>query len=260
MVRLMAICAGLVWAAAATGAWAADTALAPAGTLRAVYLDGNPAQAVRDPATGEITGVAADLARELAREAGVPLQLTPARGVQGVIDAVHGDAADIGFLANDPSRAGPVVFSQTYLRNPQGVLTREGSALNAVTDIDRPGIRIGVLRGDSIMLWLTRNRPGVSLVVRDADGPSEAAMLQAGTIDGFAGNRLRLSTIAAATPGLRILPGSIMGVPQAIIVKAGNTAALAALNTFIDRCRANGFLQAAIARAANGTEMEPAPR
>ncbi len=253
---LRVICAGLALMAI-PAVRAADTGLAPTGTLRAVYLDGNPAQAQRHPQTGEITGIAADLARALAKDAGLPLQLTPARGVPAVIEAVQGGAADIGFLANDPSRAGPVVFSQTYLRNPQGLLTREGSALNAVGDIDRPGMKIGALRGDSIMLWLTRNKPGVSLVVRDADGPSETALLQAGTIDGFAGNRLRLSTLAAATPGLRILPGSIMGVPQAIIVKAGNEAALAAVNAFIDKSRANGFLQAAIAKAANGTEMEP---
>ena len=60
-------------------------------------------------------------------------------------------------------------------------------------------------------------------------------------------------------PGLRVLPGSIMGVPQAIIVTADNPSGLASVNTFIDESRSNGLLQASIAKAANGTEMEPAP-
>jgi len=30
--------------------------IAPGGTLRAVYLGTNPAQAIRDPATGEVRG------------------------------------------------------------------------------------------------------------------------------------------------------------------------------------------------------------
>lgn len=39
--------------------------VAPGGTLRAVYLGTNPAQTVRDPATGEVRGASADVAREL---------------------------------------------------------------------------------------------------------------------------------------------------------------------------------------------------
>ena len=45
--------------------WASANDIAPGGTLRAVYLGSNPAQAVRDRATGAIRGASADLAREL---------------------------------------------------------------------------------------------------------------------------------------------------------------------------------------------------
>ena len=54
----------------------AQNTVAPGGTLRAVYLAGNPAQAVRDPTSGEIRGASADLARELAKRLNVPLALT----------------------------------------------------------------------------------------------------------------------------------------------------------------------------------------
>ena len=51
--------------------------IAPTGTLRAAYLGNNPAQAVRDPATGEIRGASADLARDSGRRINTPVTLIP---------------------------------------------------------------------------------------------------------------------------------------------------------------------------------------
>ena len=49
--------------------------LAPDGKLRAAINFGNPILATRDAATGEARGVSVDLARELARRLGVPVEL-----------------------------------------------------------------------------------------------------------------------------------------------------------------------------------------
>jgi polar amino acid transport system substrate-binding protein len=62
--------------------------LAPTGTLRAVYLGTNPAQALRDASTGEIRGPAYELARELARRNNVPLEFKPIASPPAVIEAV----------------------------------------------------------------------------------------------------------------------------------------------------------------------------
>src|ERR1700746_2290580 len=63
-----------------TSAMAGD--IAPGGTLRATYLGTNPAQAMRDPATGEVRGPAYDLARELARRNNEPLsRISDERGI-----------------------------------------------------------------------------------------------------------------------------------------------------------------------------------
>src|SRR5439155_16008707 len=70
--RLVMIAAAL---ACDTSVMAGD--IAPGGTLRAIYLGSNPAQAMRDPATGEVRGPAYDLARELARRNNVPLEFKP---------------------------------------------------------------------------------------------------------------------------------------------------------------------------------------
>jgi ABC-type amino acid transport substrate-binding protein len=67
----------------------AQADIAPTGTLRAAYLATNPAQAIRDAHTGEVRGVSFDLARELAKQIGKPLDFKPIAGPPVVIDAVR---------------------------------------------------------------------------------------------------------------------------------------------------------------------------
>ncbi len=85
---------------------AADPVLAPSGTLRAVYIGSNVAQARRDPATGTITGASADVARELGRRADVPVSIAPLPTAAAVLEAVRSGQADIGFVAPNPERMG----------------------------------------------------------------------------------------------------------------------------------------------------------
>src|SRR5262245_13249784 len=77
----------------------AETPLAATGTLRAVYLAGNPAQAIRNVSTGEIKGASADLAREIAKRNKVELSLKGLGSPAAVIEAVKSGEADIGFVA-----------------------------------------------------------------------------------------------------------------------------------------------------------------
>lgn len=201
-----------------------------------------------------------DLARELARQFNAPLEMTGLAGVQTVIDAVRDEKADIGFLASDPSRRGPIEFSQVYLRNPQNLTVLAQSAIRSFDDLDRAGVRIGVARMGSIGLYLKRTLKVAQLIeFEDTQNASVKQLFDTGAIDAFGANRLRLARLNAEAPGLRFLPGSIFGVPQAIIAPAARTERLAAINKFLNEARQSGFLQGAITRANNGTEIEPAP-
>ena len=151
--------------------------IAPSGTLRAVYLGSNPAQAVQDRSTGAIRGVAADLARELAKRINVLVELKPAPNPQGVIDAVSSGAADIGFVAYEPSRAGTVEFSQTYMLVQQSFLVLDGSAIQAVADIDRAGQVIAGVRNDSITLYLKRKLKQATLLEVENNPPEVQRLL-----------------------------------------------------------------------------------
>ena len=132
------------------------TPLSKNDTVRAAYLASNPAQAVKDPATGEARGVVVDLARELERTRGVTVTLVGLANPQRVIDAVSKGEAEIGFVAYNPERAGPVEFSKPYLLVNQTFIVRDGSPIRSIADIDRQGRKLGATRADSIALYLGR--------------------------------------------------------------------------------------------------------
>jgi polar amino acid transport system substrate-binding protein len=252
--RLVMIAAAL---ACAPPAMAGD--IAPGGTLRAAYLGTNPAQAMRDPATGEVRGPAYDLARELARRGNMPLEFKPIAGPPAVIETVKNGDADIGFVAYEATRLGTVEFSQTYMLVRQSFLVLDGSPIKAIADIDRAGQKIAGTVNDSITLCMKRILKQATIVELANDPAELSKALTARTIDAFGANRQRLTTLSTAIPGTRLLPDDLFNVPQNIVVPKDRPAALAAVNALIDEVRASGALQRAIARGgAIGVAVAPA--
>jgi len=234
-------------------------ALAPTGTLRAAYLANNPAQAVRDGASGEIRGASADLARELGKRLNVPVALVPSASPQTVIDTVARGGANIGFVAYAPSRTGTVAFSQTYMLVRQSFLVPEGSVLKSVNDIDKPGLRISGGKGDSVTLFLARTLKAATLVETDNTPADTRRKFDAGEIDAFAANRQRLTNMMKDMPGYRILPDDVFDVPQTVIVAKDNTRGLATVNALIDDVRQSGFLKEALEKSGiAGIDVAPA--
>jgi polar amino acid transport system substrate-binding protein len=234
-------------------------ALAPTGTLRAVFLGSNPVQGRVDAQTGAVSGPAADVVREVAGRLGVPFSIRGLDGVQAVMNAVTQGTADIGFLAFDPTRAELVGFSQPYSIGHNAYMVRQDSPIRTVEDADRAGFRIGVGAGDAVDLHLSRTLKQAQ-IVRPGDRTMEQAvrMLTAGEIDAFAANRQRLAEAMSGAPNMRLVPGSVLGVQQSIVVRKDNTAAISAINRFIDELRASGFLQRSISGAGlAGVEVAP---
>lgn len=246
MRRPMALSA-LVTACCIVSASAHD--LAPSGTLRAVYLSSNPAQAVQDRASGEIRGASADLARELGRRVGVPVELKGVADPPAVIEAVNKGEADIGFVAFAPERVGAVEFSQVYMLVQQSYLVREDSAIRTIADVDRSGRIVAGSLNDSITLFMKRKFKHATLREIPNDPVEIKRVLLAKEIDAFGANRQRLTNLLKDTPGLRMLGDNLFGVPQTIIVPKGKPEALAEVNRFIDDVRASGFLRAAIVKS-----------
>src|SRR5437660_9643984 len=186
--RLVMIAAGV---ACASSAMAGD--IAPGGTLRAAYLGTNPAQAMRDPATGEVRGPAYDLARELARRNNVPIEFRPLASPPAVIEAVKNAQADIGFVAYEATRLGTVEFSQTYMLVRQSFLVLDASPIKAIADIARAGQKIAGTVNDSITLCMKRILKQATVVELENNPAELSKALTTRTVDALGANRQRLN-------------------------------------------------------------------
>jgi polar amino acid transport system substrate-binding protein len=242
------------------GADAVESVLAPTGTLRAAYIVTNLAQAKLDSGTGTVTGVVADIARELGRRAGVPVTIMPLATAGAVLEAVKTGYADIGFVAPNPERTGIVLYSQTYMLVQQSALVRADSPLHSVRELDRPGHIIGINTDDSVGVWLREQLTAARLRATPDYKLREAAQwLLDGTVVAFAGGRQRLASATQGVRGLRLLDDNFYGVPQAIAVQLDRADRLQLLNAALDELRASGFLADSVGRSGvEGLAVAPA--
>src|SRR3954469_19554312 len=130
--------------------------LAPTGPLRATINFGNPVLAQRDPATGEPRGVSVDLARELGRRLGLPVDLIPFDTAGKAFAALQSGACDVGFLAIDPARATELAFTAPYVLIEGTYMVPKTSPLREVENVDRQGLRIAAGRNAAYDLYLSR--------------------------------------------------------------------------------------------------------
>ena len=118
--------------------------LAPAGTLRVGVNMSNFLLTAKDPATGELKGVAVDLGRELGRRLGVPVEILPYPNPGALADSARSGAWDVGFLGAEPQRAHTIDFTAAYVEIEATYLVPPGSPLQAIAEVDRKGVRIAV--------------------------------------------------------------------------------------------------------------------
>ena len=129
---------------------AAQADLAPAGRLRVGINYGNVILAGRDPASGELRGVHVDLARELARRTGIPLELVGYPAAGAIVEALNSGALDVGLLSYEPARNSEVAISPVYLEVDATYLVPPGSPLRAAADVDRDGVSVPNCTGTGV--------------------------------------------------------------------------------------------------------------
>jgi polar amino acid transport system substrate-binding protein len=237
--------------------------LAPTGTLRASFIATNPVQGRVDQRTGEATGPAPDLVRELARRLGVPHDIRPLPNAGAVLESVRSGQVDIGFLAHEAERAMLVDFTTPYANSGAAYAVRADAPFARSADVDRPGVVVGAIAGQSPEVYV-REHLKAAKVESLPNVPPNAVMgkmLLDGKVQAFAANRTRMEELVRDVPGLRVLADDYMVTTQAVVVPKGNTARLQALNRFLADVRASGFVKASLDRAnIAGVDVAPEPR
>ena len=93
--------------------------LAPTGKLRAGINYQNFLLVTSYSPGAEPRGPAPDLARELARQVGVPVEFVAFETAGKLADGVKTGAWDVAFLGAEPARAGEIAFTAAYLESPR---------------------------------------------------------------------------------------------------------------------------------------------
>ncbi len=216
-----------------------------------------PHWAVKDAATGELRGLAIDLARAFAARLGLVLVPVAYPSPPSILEGLKSDAWDVGFLAIDPSRAAVVDFSHPYLQIDATYLVPGGSSIRIVSDADQSGVRIAVTRKsvEEIVLSRMLKRAEVRAVETISAG---LELVRAGSADALAAPRPALLQSLARLPDSRVLEDRFHAAFAAMAVPKGLTARLAYINEFIDDAKASGAVQRAIERAGlRGVQMVP---
>jgi polar amino acid transport system substrate-binding protein len=231
--------------------------LAPTGKLRVGINYGNPVLATRDRTSGQLSGVAVDLARELGRRTDLPVELIGFESAGKMVEGLQAAAWDVAFLAVDPGREQEINFTAPYIEIEGTYLLPPGSALVAIADVDREDVRVGVSSKSAYDLFLTRNLKHAQLV--RASSPEAAFdLILAGNVDALGGVRQHLVANTAKLPGSRVLDGRFMAIQQALGIPKGREAGISYLREFIEDVKASGVVARALEKAGvQGVSIGP---
>ena len=221
--------------------------LAPTGKLRAAINFGNPILAVKDAATGEPRGVSVDLARELGKRLGVPVELVTFVAAGKVVEAVKDAQVDIAFVAIDPVRGADMLQTPPYVIIEGAYLVRNESTIKTNAEVDRAGNRVAVGNGSVYDLYLTREVKAATLL-RAPTSPTVVDFFVAQNLEVAAGVKQQLQADAKRLPGLRLLAGRFMVIQQAMGLPKGREAGAKYLTAFVEEMKASGFVAAALVR------------
>jgi polar amino acid transport system substrate-binding protein len=231
--------------------------LARAGKLRAGVGVVAPHWAVKDPGTGQLRGVAVEVARALAARIGVELNFVEYPSPPAVLEGLKANAWDVGFLASDPSRATVVDFSPPYLQIDATYLVPAGSSIKDVTEIDKPGVRIVVTAKSVEEIVLRRALKAADLQAVDTI-PAGFELVRTGNADALAAPRPALLPLSARLPDSRVLDGRFHTAFGAIAVPKGQVGRLSYITDFVEEAKASGLIQQAIERGgARGVQVAP---
>jgi polar amino acid transport system substrate-binding protein len=220
---------------------AARAELAPSGKLRVGINHQNFLLVNPGSPHGAPKGIAPDLALELSKRLGVPLEYVSFETAGKTADAIRDAAVDAGFIATEAERATVIEFSSAYLELPATYLVPAGSPLRSLGDIDRSGVRIAVSGRSAYDLYLSRTLKSAQLI-RAESIPASVKLFHDQKLDALAGLKPALLTEAQKLPGSRVLDGQFMAVQQSIGVPKKRAGGAKYLVEFVEDAKRSGLI------------------
>lgn len=218
------------------------TKLAKNGILRCAINTGNRALVQVDGS--ELRGVSPALARRLASEIGAQFRPVVYDGAGKVFNDAEKNIWDVGFLAIDAKRAEKIAFTRPYITIEATYAVRSTSEIEDIADVDRPDIKVLTSTGSAYDMHLTSTLKHASLE-RSGTPPESFIEFREGRCDAVAGVRESLLGAFADDANVTILSGVLTSVQQAMVLPDKNDPLIAALDDFVARAIADGFVTSA---------------
>ncbi|MFZ0854157.1 MAG: ABC transporter substrate-binding protein [Hyphomicrobiaceae bacterium] len=198
----------------------------------------------RNPTSGKIEGIDADLAVELAKELGAELEIVES-GFATFIADLQANKCEIGMFGVGATlkRGQAVEFSKPYLITNIYAVTRKGGKIKAWEDIDQKGIKAAVSLGSYIEVFM-KNYLKNAEVVSVAPPNTREAELVAQRVDVIMTD---FPTAIKVTDefdwAAYLLPKEKLAVtPYAYVVPPGDQIWLNFINLFVDTIKLDGRL------------------
>lgn len=216
------------------------------GELRVCFWPNYHGIGFRDPRSGQITGLDADLARELAQQLKVRVKWVDTSFTQFIPD-LQSDLCDVAMMGVTvtPQRATQVDFSEPYLRTDfYAVTTRNHLRVRQWSDIDQPGIRVAVAAG-AVHETVLRERLRYAELVVVRPPRTREGELEAGRVDVFMSDYPFTTRLQETNDWLQVLapPSPYHLMDYAWAIRQGDPAWRAALNQFLALIKHDGRLR-----------------
>ena len=216
-----------------------------------------PPQYIKDSATGELKSVWVEIARALAARIGVQVVLLEHPTPPKVIECLKAGACDVIFLPFDARAANDGDFSSPFIQIEYTLLVPSGSLIRSVTDADRTGINIAVVRNHASTVTLSRILKQAKLVYAETPDPT-FDLLRTGHADAMASARSTLLEYSTQLAGSRVLEDHYGANINRVVIPKGHVGRLTYVNEFVEDAKASGLVQKAIDRGGpRGVQVAP---
>lgn len=194
----------------------------------------------------EIVGIDVEIARAIAEKMGCTLEIEDI-AFDSIIAEVSSGKADMGLagMTVTDERKQNVDFSDTYAHSSQVIIVPEGSEIASVDAL--AGLTVGVQTGTTGDLFASDD-DAIGAVERYAKGMEAVMALQQTKVDAVIIDRATAQAYLEQVDGLTIVDESYTEEDYAAAIKKGNTALLDNVNKALAELKADGTLDAIVAK------------
>jgi cyclohexadienyl dehydratase len=221
------------------------------GELRVCIWPDYYGVSLRNPRTGQLSGIDIDLSAAFAADLHAKPRYIDS-SFATVTDDLLRDRCDVAMFAvgRTAQRERQLRFSRPYLESDiYAVTTRSSRVVQQWGDLDKPGVRIAVQAGTFMEpVMAAALKRATLVVVRPPD--TRERELEAGRVDAFMTDYPYSRRLLDSADWARLVapPSAFFVTPYAYAVKPGDAAWLSEVDDFVGRVQRDGRLRAAAGR------------